>query len=67
VLQGVRSGQQRPNLDVGMPALKGVDNPQPGIRLFGVGGEEERQCVVVRSTSGRPRRQRCSAKRAGAP
>jgi hypothetical protein len=50
-----------------MPALKGVDNPQPGIRLFRVGGEEERQCIVVRTTAGRPQRQRRSAKRAGAP
>jgi hypothetical protein len=67
VLQGVRSGQQRPNLDIGIPALKGVDNSQPGIRLFGVGGEEERQCIVVRTTAGRPQRQRRSAKRTGAP
>jgi hypothetical protein len=65
VLQGVRSGQQRPNLDVGMPALKGIDNPQPGIRLFGIRREEERQCILIRTTSGRPKRQRRSAERAG--
>ena len=66
VLQGVRSGQQRPNLDIGIPALKGIDNPQPGVRLFGIGREEEGQCIVIRTAPGRPQRQRRGAKCAGA-
>jgi hypothetical protein len=49
-----------------MPALKGVDNPQAGIRLFGIGGEEEGQCIVIRATPGGPQRHRRRAKRAGA-
>jgi hypothetical protein len=49
-----------------MLALEDIDNTQPGIRLFGVGREEERQCIVVRTTRRRPRRHRRSAKRAGA-
>jgi len=66
VLQGVRSGQQRSNLDVGIPALKGINNAQPGVRLFRIGREEEGQRVVIGATRGRPQRQRRRAKCAGA-
>jgi hypothetical protein len=66
VLQGVRSGQQRPNLDIGVPALEGVDDSLPRIRLFGIGREEEGQCIVIRATCRRPQRQRRRAKCAGA-
>jgi len=66
VLQGVRSGQQRPNLDVGMPALKCIDDSLPRIRLFGIGGEEEGQRIVFGAACGRPQRQRRRAKCAGA-
>ena len=66
MLQCVRSGQQGPNLDVGMPARKRVDDAQPGIRLFGVGREEEGQRVVIGATRGGQQRQRRRAERTGA-
>jgi hypothetical protein len=49
-----------------MPALKGIDDSPPGIRLFRIGTEEERQCVVLRAARGRPQRQRRRAKYTGA-
>jgi hypothetical protein len=49
-----------------MPALKGVDDPQPGIRLFRIGREKERQGVFVTTTANRPRRKRRRPERAGA-
>jgi hypothetical protein len=66
MLQCVPSGQQRPNLDVGMPALECVHDAQPGIGLFGVGREKERQCIVVRAACRRRQRQRRGAERTGA-
>ena len=67
VLQCVRPGQQRPNLDVGMPALKRVDDAQSGIRLVRVGGEEECQrVVVIGAARGGRQRQRRGAERTGA-
>jgi hypothetical protein len=66
VLQRISPGQQRPNLDVGVPALEGVDDTLPGIGLFWIGRKEESQCIVVGTTSGGPQRQRRRAERAGA-
>jgi hypothetical protein len=66
VLQRIAPGQQRLDLDVGVPALESVDDSLPGIRLFRIGRKEEGQCVVVGTTSGGPQRQRRRAKCAGA-
>ena len=49
-----------------MPALKCIDDAQPGIRLFGIGREEEGQCIVIGAARRRPQRQRRGAERAGA-
>jgi hypothetical protein len=66
VSQRIAQGQEHPDLDVGVPALEGVNDSLPGIRLFRIGGEEEGQRIVVGTTPGSPRRQRRRAKRAGA-
>jgi len=66
VLHRIRPGLERPNFDVGMPALKSIDDLQPGSRLFGIGREEESQRIAIRGTPGGPRRQRRRAQRAGA-
>jgi hypothetical protein len=65
-LQRIAPGQQRPNLDVGVRALEGVNDSLPGIGLFWIGREEKSQCIVIGTTSGGPQRQRRRAKRAGA-
>jgi hypothetical protein len=66
VLHRIAPGQQRPNLDVGVPALEGVDDSLPGSGLFWIGRKEESQCIVIGTTSSGPQRQRRPAKRAGA-
>jgi hypothetical protein len=66
VLQRIAPGQQRPNLDVGVLALEGLDDSLPSFRLFRIGREEEGQCVVIGATCSRPQRQRRRTKRAGA-
>jgi hypothetical protein len=49
-----------------MPALKCIDDPQSGVRLVRVGGEEKGQRVVVGAARGGRQRQRGSAERTGA-
>jgi hypothetical protein len=49
-----------------MPALECIHHTHPRICLFGVGSEEERQCIVVRAACRRQQRQRRGAECTGA-